>query len=97
MRMIRKGNDAEIIRRDSVDTEMQREIAARAAEQDATEQTKLNRAAIISRSLTIFMILAMLILWPMPLYGIGYIFSKKFFTGMFTYFAVPLLLPVLLV
>lgn len=25
--------------------------------------------------------LAFLVLWPMPLYGTGYIFSKNFFTG----------------
>ncbi|KIW34677.1 uncharacterized protein PV07_01441 [Cladophialophora immunda] len=81
MRAIRKGDDSEIIRRASVDTEIQREIAARTAEQEAAEQTKLNKAAIISRSLTGFMTIAMLVLWPMPMYGTGYIFSKKFFTG----------------
>jgi hypothetical protein len=81
MREIRKGDDSEIIRRASVDTEIQREIAARTAEQEAAEQTKLNKAAIISRSLTGFMTIALLVLWPMPLYGTGYIFSKKFFTG----------------
>ncbi|KAJ9616845.1 urea active transporter [Cladophialophora chaetospira] len=81
MRAIRKGDDSEIIRRASVDTEMQREIAARTAEQENAEQTKLNRAALISRSLTVFMTIALLVLWPMPLYGTGYIFSKKFFTG----------------
>lgn len=25
--------------------------------------------------------MALLVLWPMPMYGSGYIFSKKFFTG----------------
>ena len=81
MRLIRKGDDSEIIRRASVDTEVQREIAARTAEQDAAEQKKLKKAAVISRSLTGFMTIAILVLWPMPLYGTGYIFSKKFFTG----------------
>jgi urea-proton symporter len=81
MRMIRKGDDSEIIRRASVDTEMQREIAARTAEQEAAEQSKLKKAAVIARSLTVFMTLALLVLWPMPMYGTGYVFSKKFFTG----------------
>lgn len=29
----------------------------------------------------LFLTLAFIILWPMPMYGTGYIFSKKFFTG----------------
>ena len=28
--------------------------------------------------------LSFLVLWPMPMYGSGYIFSKKFFTGWVT-------------
>src|SRR5277367_2418550 len=31
--------------------------------------------------MTVFLTLALLVLWPMPMYGTGYIFSKKFFTG----------------
>jgi hypothetical protein len=86
MKMIRKGDDSEILRRASsvvADTENMRpaEILAVNAEQDAAEQKKLKKAAIIARSLTGFMTIAMLILWPMPMYGSGYIFSKKFFTG----------------
>ncbi|KAL2022933.1 hypothetical protein VTK56DRAFT_4148 [Thermocarpiscus australiensis] len=45
------------------------------------EQRKLERAGKISKSTTVIMTLAILILWPMPLYGTGYIFSKPFFTG----------------
>lgn len=45
------------------------------------EQAKLARASLIAKSLTGFMTLALLILWPIPLYGTGYIFSKRFFTG----------------
>jgi hypothetical protein len=36
------------------------------------------------RILTTWQTLAFLILWPMPMYGTGYIFSKKFFTGWVT-------------
>ncbi|KAG7127048.1 urea active transporter 1 like protein [Verticillium longisporum] len=41
----------------------------------------LRRAFKISVTATVIMTLAMLILWPMPMYGSGYIFSKPFFTG----------------
>ncbi|KAI1610126.1 SSS family solute:Na+ symporter [Exophiala viscosa] len=83
MKMIRKGDDTEIIRRASVSVESDMVPVAMtmSAEADAAEQAKLKKAAIISRSLTAFMTIAMLVLWPMPMYGTGYIFSKKFFTG----------------
>lgn len=81
MKAIRRVDDSEIIRRTSIDAEMQRVATDRIAEQEAAEETELKRSAFIARSLTVVLILAMLILWPMPLYGTGYIFSKKFFTG----------------
>jgi hypothetical protein len=31
--------------------------------------------------MTVILTLAFLILWPMPIYGTGYVFSEKFFTG----------------
>lgn len=48
------------------------------------EQKKLERAGKISKTATVVMTLALLVLWPMPLYGTGYIFSKQFFTGWVT-------------
>lgn len=85
MKQIRKGDDTEIIRRASVDIEAEivPTVTSQSMEEQAAEQTKLRKAAIISRSLTGFMTIAMLVLWPMPMYGSGYIFSKKFFTGMY--------------
>ena len=50
------------------------------AEEDA-EIAHLNKVAKFARWLTVFMTVALLVLWPMPLYGSGYIFSKGFFTG----------------
>lgn len=47
----------------------------------AEEQAHLTRSARIAGSLTIFLTVALLILWPMPLYGSAYVFSKPFFTG----------------
>lgn len=45
------------------------------------DQAKLTRASTIAKALTASMTLALLVLWPMPLYGSGYVFSKRFFTG----------------
>lgn len=49
--------------------------------QEEEEERKLNRAALYSRTLTIAMVLCFLILWPIPMYGSSYVFSKRFFTG----------------
>ena len=88
---IRKVDDSAITRRASVDVERRAssaaihhramvKAAAENAESDA-EQAKLKKSAYIARSITVFMTLALIILWPMPMYGTGYIFSEKFFTG----------------
>ncbi|KAF1987589.1 Na+/solute symporter [Aulographum hederae CBS 113979] len=45
------------------------------------EQRTLLRARKIARFLVAFLTLAFLLLWPIPMYGSGYIFSKRFFTG----------------
>jgi len=83
MKAIRRGDDSDIIRRASVSVESDvvPTVTSQSAEQEAAEQKKLKKAAIISRSLTAFMTIALLVLWPMPMYGSGYVFSKKFFTG----------------
>ena len=88
---IRKVDDSAIIRRSSVDVEHRKSsvaihhreaIKAAAAEAESDqEQAKLKKSALIARSITIFMALALIILWPMPMYGTAYIFSEKFFTG----------------
>ncbi|KEF53222.1 uncharacterized protein A1O9_10670 [Exophiala aquamarina CBS 119918] len=81
MKTIRKVDDSEIIRRSSVDAEIVQTQVTQSPEEEAAEQKKLTKAAVIARSMTVIMTLALLVLWPMPLYGTGYIFSKKFFTG----------------
>ncbi|KAF4535032.1 Urea active transporter protein [Lasiodiplodia theobromae] len=45
------------------------------------EQRLLLRASAIAKWTTGVMALAFLVLWPMPLYGSAYVFSKPFFTG----------------
>jgi urea-proton symporter len=83
---IRIGDDSDIAAKAHVDLELMPGADRRnsSADRDAAEQRKLKKAAVISRSLTIAMTLILLILWPMPLYGTGYIFSKRFFTGWVT-------------
>lgn len=52
-----------------------------APEQD---MVKLNKASRLAKWLTVIMAVSFLVLWPMPMYGSGYIFSKPFFTGWVT-------------
>lgn len=52
-----------------------------APEQD---MAKLNKASRLAKWLTVIMAVSFLALWPMPMYGSGYVFSKPFFTGWVT-------------
>ncbi|KAK9383082.1 Sodium:solute symporter family-domain-containing protein [Kockiozyma suomiensis] len=49
--------------------------------QAEAEALSLQKASKIARILTVFMAISFLVLWPMPMYGTKYVFSKKFFTG----------------
>lgn len=51
------------------------------AEEFAAEQASLKRSVKIAGGLTVFLTLALLVLWPMPMYASSYVFSKQFFTG----------------
>jgi hypothetical protein len=89
MQQIRKGDDTDLAAAADMDPESipgaentSSPALRQAAEEE--EQRKLSRAAKIARTLTIVLTLALLILWPMPLYGTGYVFSKSFFTGWVT-------------
>ncbi|GAA5929752.1 hypothetical protein JCM1841_002636 [Sporobolomyces salmonicolor] len=42
---------------------------------------RLRKAAWFARGAALFLFVAIFVLWPFPLYGTGYIFSKPFFTG----------------
>ncbi|KUJ08332.1 putative DUR3-urea permease [Mollisia scopiformis] len=42
---------------------------------------RLRKAAYVARAITLFLFLALFIIWPLTLYGTAYQFSKKFFTG----------------
>lgn len=81
MAQIRKGDDSDLAAAAHVDLEMVPGEQQKRQEDEAEEQSKLQRASKIARWLTVFMTLSFLVLWPMPMYGSAYIFSKKFFTG----------------
>lgn len=66
------------------DIEQQHGVQVRDGTAFQVEQTKLERASRISKWMTVVMTLAFLVLWPFPMYGSGYIFSKPFFTGWVT-------------
>lgn len=83
MRAIRKGDDHEIAAEAHVDLELipGERAGSNGSESEELEQKNLEKAAKIARLTTVAMTLILLVLWPFPLYGTGYIFSKKFFTG----------------
>jgi len=83
MRAIRKGDDHDIAAEAHVDLELipGERAGSNGSESEELEQKNLEKAAKIARLTTVAMTLILLVLWPFPLYGTGYIFSKKFFTG----------------
>ncbi|KAF2494059.1 urea active transporter [Lophium mytilinum] len=81
MKAIRKGDDHDLAAEANVDLEQLPGERSNSVIEEEAEQTKLLRASKIARYMTVFMTIALLVLWPMPMYGSGYVFSKKFFTG----------------
>lgn len=81
MAAIRKGDDHDLAAAAHVDFDLIPGERMSTAEADAIEQRKLLSASKIAKITTVILTLALLILWPMPMYGTGYIFSEKFFTG----------------
>lgn len=77
MAAIRLANDEDVAEAAHVDLEDIPGGATQTAIDSGAEQKKLQRASLIAKSLTCFMTLALIILWPMPMYGSAYIFSKK--------------------
>ncbi|EJT78136.1 hypothetical protein GGTG_03238 [Gaeumannomyces tritici R3-111a-1] len=77
---IGKGDDREFAE-EAHDPEVVLAAQGQREEEAAQEQAKLAKAAKIARWLTVVLTLALLVLWPMPMFGTGYIFSKEFFAG----------------
>ena len=81
MAAIRKADDHDMAAEAGEDLEAIPGERDETPDEMAVEQTKLLRASKIAKAMTVILTLALLVLWPMPMYGSGYIFSKKFFTG----------------
>jgi len=80
MKEIRKGDDGDILDANDLEHDVKAPRPVNPAD-DEEEQRKLLRASFIAKTFTVVLTLALLILWPMPMYGTGYVFSQKFFTG----------------
>ncbi|KAF6832892.1 urea active transporter [Colletotrichum musicola] len=81
MMAIRRGDDHDVAADAGADLEEVPGARRQSEGEFEQEQAMLSRAFKISISMTAFMTIAMLVLWPMPMYGSGYVFSKPFFTG----------------
>jgi len=81
MKLIRRAQDDDVAAANTVDLELVPGENHMTPDEERIEQTKLKRASHVAKSLTAVMTIVLLVLWPMPLYGTGYVFSKKFFTG----------------
>ncbi|KAI0883795.1 Na+/solute symporter [Annulohypoxylon maeteangense] len=84
MMAIRRGDDHDLATTAGVDLEQTVGGHEETANEFADEQSKLMRASKISKWTTVGLTLAFLILWPFPMYGSSYVFSKPFFTGWVT-------------
>ncbi|KAL9116133.1 MAG: hypothetical protein Q9227_000502 [Pyrenula ochraceoflavens] len=81
MKKIKKGDDSELAASAHMDLEVIPGENEQSEAAQAEEHRILERAAFIARSMTLCLTVSLLVLWPMPMYGSSYIFSKKFFTG----------------
>ena len=64
MRAIRKGDDSDLAKAAHVDLELVPGESSRSQQEAAAEQHQLKRAAVIARSMTVAMTLALIIFWP---------------------------------
>ena len=80
MKDIRRPDDSDLASAAHMDPEsIPGELPpSQTAQEEEEEQRKLLRAAKIARTLCVSMAIALLVLWPMPMYGSSYIFSKGF-------------------
>jgi len=81
MKEIKKADDHDIAAAAHMDLEKIPGGHDESGQEEEVEQELLRRAATTARWLTVFLTLALLVLWPMPMYASSYIFSKRFFTG----------------
>lgn len=90
MAAIKQGDDADVSSSDDVKGRELEDGGDRAPPPGVTlmapeqDMVKLKRASRLAKWLTLVMAVSFLVLWPMPMYGSGYVFSKPFFTGWVT-------------
>jgi hypothetical protein len=81
MNAIRRSEDNDLIDATHVDPELISGQATQTAVRSEAEQENLLRNSKIAKWLTVILTATLLILWPFPMFGNGYVFSKNFFTG----------------
>ncbi|KEY71261.1 hypothetical protein S7711_02366 [Stachybotrys chartarum IBT 7711] len=81
MLAISQADDHDIANNAGLSPEAIREIEMAQEADWVAERKKLDRAFKIASVTTVLLAVALLVLWPMPLYGSGYVFSREFFTG----------------
>lgn len=81
MKAIRQGDDTDVAAKEHIDLALVPGNSRQSDHEQREEMHKLEKNGKIARYLTLFLTIALLILWPMPMYGSSYIFSEKFFTG----------------
>ncbi|KAI1478293.1 Na+/solute symporter [Daldinia eschscholtzii] len=84
MMAIRRGDDHELAATAGMDLEQTAAGHVETTNELAEEQAKLARASKISKWTTVGLTISFLVLWPFPMYGSSYVFSKPFFTGWIT-------------
>jgi hypothetical protein len=81
MRSIRRGDDSSVAVEANIELELIPGRFNLSEAEEREEQSRLQHASKISKTITVALTLVLLILWPIPLYISGYVFSKPFFTG----------------
>jgi hypothetical protein len=81
MAAIRKVDDHDVANAEGVDLELVPGAAEETEAEKEKEHKMLLRASKIAKIMTVLMTVSLLVLWPMPMFGSKYIFSKSFFTG----------------
>jgi urea-proton symporter len=81
MRSIRKVDESDIAAGANMDLELVPGAVDLHENEEHQEQSKLLHASKIAKGVTAGLTLVLLLIWPIPLYSSGYVFSKRFFTG----------------
>jgi hypothetical protein len=81
MKNIKRGDDSDLTDAAGVDIEGVPGHAHQTEAEIEEEMIKLNKASKIAKTMTAILTICLLVLWPLPMYGSGYVFSEKFFAG----------------